>query len=79
MNEEWEGAALVRYGYYWLTPDNRLNIGWDNAPHHVELASFPHHKHVGEQTDRQPSDETDLADVMQVIIPQLALYGRTSP
>ena len=53
--EEWEGGALVSYGYYWLTADNRLKIGWDNAPHHAELASFPHHKHVGQQTDRRPS------------------------
>jgi hypothetical protein len=73
ITEEWEGAALIRYSYYWLTPDNRLQIGWDNAPHHAELASFPHHKHVGKQTDRRPSDETSLEEVMQVIIPQLNL------
>lgn len=44
---------------------------WDNAPHHAELANFPHHKHVGQHTSRQPSDETCLEEVMQVIISQL--------
>jgi hypothetical protein len=73
--EEWEGGALVSYSYYWLTADNRLKIGWDNAPHHAELASFPHHKQFGPQADRRPSDETSLEDVMQVIIPQLAPSG----
>jgi hypothetical protein len=35
------------------------------------LANSPHHKHVGQQTNRQPSDETCLEEVMQVIIPQV--------
>jgi hypothetical protein len=72
VTEEWEEGRLIGYSYYWLTPDNRLKIGWDNAPHHVGLANFPHHKHVGQQTNRQPSTETCLEDVMQVIISQLA-------
>lgn len=73
VTEEWEGGALTHYSYYWLTYDNRLKVGWDNAPHHMELANFPHHKHVGQQNDRQPSNETSLEAVMQVIIPQLNL------
>ena len=71
MTEEWEEGILVKYSYYWLAPDNRLKIGWDNAPHHVQLENFPYHKHVKQQTNRQPSDETCLEEVMQVIIPQL--------
>ena len=45
--EQWQGDALRRYGYYWLTADDELEIGWDNAPHHVQLENFPHHKHIG--------------------------------
>jgi hypothetical protein len=71
VTEEWEEGILVKYSYYWLAPDNRLKTGWGNAPHHVQLENFPHHKHVGQQTNRQPSDETCLEEVMQVIIPQL--------
>ena len=73
VTEEWEAGVITNYSYYWLTYDNRLKIGWDNAPHHAVLASFPHHKHVGQQVDRRPSDETTLAAVMQVIVPQLSL------
>ena len=75
VTEEWEAGELINYSYYWLTYDNRLKIGWDNAPHHMDLASFPHHKHVGQQTDRRPSDETTLAAVLQVIVPQLSPSG----
>ena len=71
VTEEWEGDVLAKYSYYWLAPDNRLKIGWDNAPHYAELANFPHHKHVGQHTNRQSSNETCLEEVMQVIVPLL--------
>jgi len=71
VTEEWQEGVLTRYSYYWLTSDNQLKLGWDNAPHHVKLASFSHHKHVGQQINRQPSDETCLEEVMRVIIPQV--------
>jgi hypothetical protein len=68
VTEQWNGEALSRYSYYWLTAENELKIGWDNAPHHTRLQNFPHHKHVGEQAGIQPSFETTLEDVMQAII-----------
>jgi hypothetical protein len=48
-----------------------LIIGWDNAPHHIRLPNFPHHKHVGQQDQRAPSDETSLEQVLHVIRTQL--------
>lgn len=66
--EQWEGETLKRYSYYWLTSANELKIGWDNALHHTHLGTFPHHKHVGQQGNLQPSTETCLEEVMQVIL-----------
>lgn len=71
VTEKWRGDVLERYSYYWLTAENQLKIGWDNAPHHTHLVNFPHHKHVGRREGRQPSFETCLEDVMEVIIPEL--------
>ena len=68
VTEQWHGEALSRYSYYWLTLENELKIGWDNAPHHTRLQNFPHHKHVGQQADMQPSFEIRLEDVMRVIL-----------
>jgi hypothetical protein len=36
----------VRYRYHYSFADNRLIFRYDNAPHHPEVSSFPHHKHV---------------------------------
>jgi len=71
VTEKWRGNVLERYSHYWLTTENKLKIGWDNAPHHTRLANLPYHKHVGRKEDRQPSSETCLEDVMEVIIPEL--------
>ena len=67
VTEQWNGPVLERYSYYWLTSANMLKIGWDNAPHHTHLGSFPHHKHVGRQDNLQPSSETSLTAIMAVI------------
>jgi hypothetical protein len=75
VSEQWEGVTLKRYSYYWLTSKNDLKIGWDNAPHHTRLESFPHHKHVGERGDLHPSFETCLEDVMTVISASPPLVG----
>ena len=68
VTEQWSGNKLKRYSYYWLTEVNELKIGWDNAPHHTRLQNFPHHKHVGQRGNMQPSFETSLEDVMMVIL-----------
>ena len=66
--EQWNGSVLRRYSYYWLNKNNELKIGWDNAPHHTKLDSYPHHKHVGKQNKLQSSQETSLVDVMDVVL-----------
>ena len=68
VTEQWQGKALQRYSYYWLTSIDELKIGWDNAPHHTHLVNFPHHKHVGRKENLQPSFETCLEEVMEVIL-----------
>ena len=65
--ERWQYRKLVRYSYYWLDVEDRLRVGWDNAPHHHRLDNVPHHKHVGEQAIRVPSYETCLEEVMAVL------------
>jgi hypothetical protein len=67
VTEEWAGAEIARYSYYWLNPANDLKVGWDNAPHYTRLENFPHHKHVGKRKNIQVSFETTLEEVMKVI------------
>ena len=36
--------TLGKYGYT-LIKEGRRVIGWDNAPHHVKVETYPHHFH----------------------------------
>ena len=68
VTEQWSGPLLQRYSYYWLTAKNELRVGWDNAPHHRQLTTHPHHKHVARKDNLQPSSETCLEEVMAIIL-----------
>ncbi len=66
----WEGV-LQSYAYYWLTKNNELIIGWDCAPHHPQIKSYPHHKHVAGKKTPVASNERNLADVLAFIAKRL--------
>lgn len=67
ISEAWDDETLIRYAYYWLKQNDELRIGWDNAPHHPEVSTHPHHKHISTQEDIQASEETNLEDVLRFI------------
>ncbi len=71
VSERWKENKLFRYSYYWLDSENNLKIGWDNAPHHKNLETFPHHKHLGEKLNIVDSHEKCLEDVMDILKTQL--------
>lgn len=66
--EKRSGESLQRYSYYWLNELDNQIIGWDNAPHHPDIETFPHHKHTGGKT--LPSDDK-LIDVLNYIANRL--------
>ena len=47
--------------------NNNLLIGWDNAPHHPDITTYPHHKHIHQQTRVFASVENDLPNVLEFI------------
>ncbi|MBC8184066.1 hypothetical protein H8E88_23490 [candidate division KSB1 bacterium] len=67
ISEKWDEEQLIQYSYYWLDEKNELIVGWDNAPHYHEITSYPHHKHIQQQTKVQASNENCLEDVLDFI------------
>jgi hypothetical protein len=50
-----------RYVYHYQQPDGTLIFRYDNVPHHPEVETHPHHKHVGETiTAAQPPDLSEV-------------------
>ena len=36
-----------KYAYHWQNREGQLQCRWDNAPHWLEVTSYPHHQHLG--------------------------------
>jgi len=61
-------GSLQRYSYYWLDEVDNQIIGWDNAPHHQEIKTYPRHKHL--DGNIFPSKD-GLIDVLKYIASRL--------
>lgn len=54
-----------KYSYHWQDANGRLITRWDNSPHHKELSTFPHHRHLPEGV--ADSKERTVKDILTVI------------
>jgi hypothetical protein len=55
-------TGKVKYRYHYMGRDNILIFRYDNAYHHPEIDSFPHHKH---QKDKiTGSKEPNIYDIL---------------
>ena len=65
LNEVCVDGQLRKYAYYWLTPSDEIIQGWDNAPHHSEVNTYPHHAHL--TGDIHPSQIRSLSDLLDIL------------
>lgn len=77
----WDGSSLdiyevvstelgypvrVHYAYRYLRA-GKCVFRYDNAPHHPEIATHPHHKHIGAADRLAPTDQPRLNQVLAEI------------
>ncbi len=65
VSEVWIDGELVKYSYYWLDESDNLIAGWDNAPHHPEIKTHPHHVHTAKDVSNSPVRALD--DVLALL------------
>ncbi|MFH1774431.1 MAG: DUF6516 family protein [Methanobacteriota archaeon] len=58
---------LHRYRFQWMDSKNYLIRRWDNAPHHKEISSFPHHTHIQGKSNPVASRDITLEEVLDFI------------
>ena len=63
-----------KYSYHWQTRTGELLLRWDNAPHHPEIPTHPHHKHEGERIG--PSARVSGEDVLAELAATLKNKGQ---
>ncbi len=52
----------IKYRYHYMDKNDRSIFRYDNAYHHRELRTFPHHKHIGDSV--QKSHEPELYEIL---------------
>ncbi|MCK4761483.1 MAG: hypothetical protein KAW12_04725 [Candidatus Aminicenantes bacterium] len=58
----------TKYRYHWQDKEGRLLKRWDNANHHPEIDTFPHHLHDGSDGNVAPHREVSGFEVLSIII-----------
>ena len=56
----------LHYAYTYLRAGQRM-FRYDNAPHHPEIITHPHHKHIGPYDRLAPADQPSLSQVLTEI------------
>jgi len=57
----------IKYRYHYVGKDNNLILRYDNAPHHKESKTFPHHKHLSDEKIidvREPNLESVIIEIV---------------
>ena len=68
--EEDNRLSRVSYRFHYIRQDGSLIFRYDNAPHHPELSTFPHHKHLpgGIVVSSTEKSLTDILDEIKEIV-----------
>ena len=53
-----------RYNYHYQESNGDLVFRYDNAPHHPEIETFPHHKHIESDDNVIASQPPDVSEVL---------------
>lgn len=55
----------LRYAYHYQNESGEITFRYDNSPHHPNIITYPHHKHVGSTVE--PAQVPDLSEVLREI------------
>jgi len=68
VNTKTTGNILMtKYSFHWQKANHNLIKRWDNAPHHSEIATYPHHIHVGREENVMANFPVMATDVFLLI------------
>lgn len=73
-----ERLQVTRYSFHWQNADGQLCKRWDNAAHHPEVSTHPHHVHDHTEANVLPHGPISTEDVLAIIVAEGADRERQS-
>lgn len=64
-------VQTLTYRIHWQSGDGRLKRRWDNASHHQDIPTFPHHVHHGPAEAVDPSEPMTIQKVLSLLEEEL--------
>lgn len=65
-----EAVKVTKYSFHWQDGTGRLRMRWDNAPHHPEVSTHPHHVHAESESNVMPHDPVTVEEIFSIIAPE---------
>jgi len=63
-----QGTVEVgRYSFHWQDAAGELYKRWDNAPHHPEVLTHPHHVHDGDEANLLSCGPVTAEEVLAIV------------
>ena len=64
--------VVEKYRYHWQNKNSQLIKRWDNAPHHQDIETFPHHLH--DSGGVKPHAQPTIKQVIDVISKEMGWH-----
>ncbi|MBM4464983.1 MAG: hypothetical protein FJ014_05385 [Chloroflexi bacterium] len=62
-----ERLQVTKYSFHWQGADGQLHRRWDNAAHHPEVPTHPHHVHDSTEANVLPHEPISAEEVLAII------------
>ncbi len=59
--------SVSKYSFHWQSSDGQLLKRWDNAAHHPDVETFPHHVHEGRQNEVRSHHPITAEAVLSIV------------
>lgn len=73
-----ERLQVAKYSFHWQGADGQLGRRWDNAAHHPEVPTHPHHIHDGTEANVLPHEPISAEEVLAIIATEATDQERQS-
>lgn len=65
-----QAVQVSKYAFHWQDAESRLRRRWDNAAHHPEITTHPHHVHEGADENVLPHAPITASEILAIIADQ---------